>query len=69
MTRTPPTIALEKRLYTLREFHAMGGPAKTRAYQLIKTGALRVVKDGRLTKLTAAELNRQFAMIEGGATA
>jgi hypothetical protein len=64
MTPTTPTISLERRLYTLPEFHAMGGPAKTRAYSLIRTGALSVVKDGKLTKITAAEVNRFFAAFE-----
>jgi hypothetical protein len=61
-TQSPAT--LQKRLYTLPEFHAMGGPAKTRAYSLIRTGALRVVKDGKLTKITAAEVERFFHALE-----
>jgi hypothetical protein len=68
MSTNSPTT-LPKRLYTLPQFRAMGGPAKTRAYSLIRTGALRVVKDGKLTKIPAAEVARWFAALEHGRAA
>lgn len=46
--------------YTLNEFRALGGPCRARAYQLINAGKLRVMKDGNLTKVPAAEVERYF---------
>ena len=41
-----------KRLLTLREFCDLYGVGRTRAYELIKSGAITAVKLGRSTRIT-----------------
>lgn len=61
--------ALQKRVYSLREFSQLGGPQKTKCYRLIREGKLRVVKDGKSTRISASEVDRYFRDLEGqGAT-
>ena len=59
---------LERRLYSLPEFAAIGGPKRNRAYQMIRDGRLHVVKDGKQTRVTAAEVDRYFRAIEDAAS-
>ena len=52
-----------KYAYRIDELKAQGGPGRAKAYELIREGKLRAVKDGRNTRILAEDLARYFTSL------
>jgi excisionase family DNA binding protein len=54
---------MDKCAYSIKELKAVGGPGRSKAYELINKGRLRAVKDGRITRILAPDLEDYFASL------
>jgi excisionase family DNA binding protein len=54
----------EKRLYTIKESCAVVGLGPTSIYKLLKTGALKAVKVGSLTRIRSEDLEAWLAALQ-----
>ena len=54
----------EKRLYTIKESCAFAGLGPTTIYKLLKTGALKAVKVGSLTRIRSEDLESWLANLQ-----
>jgi excisionase family DNA binding protein len=66
MTATTPNSAQisEPQLYRVTEVMRMLGLSRTVVYELIRSGRLRSVKEGRARRITAAAIRAYIALLE-----
>jgi excisionase family DNA binding protein len=51
--------------YKIDELKPLGGPGRDKAYKEIRKGKLRAVKNGRSTRILAADFQRYMAELPG----